>query len=46
MPKRYERIGDDARLRGARRLVRMGVGDLAEIGESALVILRLLRLLE
>ena len=40
MPKRHEGIGDDARLRRTRRLVRVRVGDLAEIDKSALVVLR------
>ena len=40
MPERHEGIGDNARLRGVGRFIRVGVGDLTEINESALVILR------
>ena len=40
MPQRHECVGDDARLGGAGRLIRMRVGDLTEIAERALVALR------
>ena len=38
--KRHKGVGDDTRLRAARRLLGMAVGDLAEIVERPQVVLR------